>query len=150
MQARYAIVVSDFNEEITQPLLDGALARFKQKSIDMQQISVTHVPGAVEIPLAAKLLADTGQYDAIICLGAVIKGDTNHYDYVCEQVSQGCQRVMLDLEIPVIFGVLTTTTVEQAVERIGGAHGHKGYDAADAAISMVKVVNDIRGIKNVK
>src|SRR5689334_13879268 len=133
---KFAIVVSQFNQEITDKLLTGCVSRLKEKNIDERQLKIVTVPGAVEIPLAAKLLARTNKYSVIICLGAVIRGDTDHYDYVCQQVSQGCQQVMMELEIPVIFGLLTTNTVEQAEERVGGKEGHKGADAADTAIRM--------------
>ena len=138
-----AIVVSRFNKVVSEELLAGALERLKEVGLSEQQISVTKVPGAIEIPLTAQLLAVTRKYQAIICLGAVILGETNHYDYVCNQVSEGCQRVMLDFEIPVIFGVLTTSTLEQALERVGGKKGHKGKEAADAAMEMIGVVTNI-------
>ncbi|HSW68925.1 MAG TPA: 6,7-dimethyl-8-ribityllumazine synthase [Gammaproteobacteria bacterium] len=138
---KFAIVVSQFNQEITDKLLEGAVKRLRELGFDENQVKVFKVPGAVEIPLTAKLLAKSKKYNAIICLGAVIRGDTDHYDYVCQQVSQGCQRVMLEFDVPVIFGVLTTQNVEQAEERAGGREGHKGIEAADAAIEMVKVVS---------
>lgn len=139
MQPTFAIVVADFNRDITEKLLEGALKRLNQSGIDSQHITVIHVPGAIEIPLTAKLLARTKKYSTIICLGAVIRGDTDHYDYVCQQVSYGCQHIMLELEIPVIFGILTTQNLEQAYARVGGPQGHKGIEAADAAIKMAKV-----------
>ncbi len=142
----FAIVVADFNEEITEKLLEGALHRLYQRDITPDQINIIHVPGAVEIPLTAKLLAQSKQYAAIICLGAVIRGDTDHYDYVCQQVSNGCQRVMLDLEIPIIFGVLTTENLEQAHARVGGAEGHKGVDVADAALKMAEIMRELKSI----
>ncbi|MGB6976649.1 MAG: 6,7-dimethyl-8-ribityllumazine synthase, partial [Gammaproteobacteria bacterium] len=104
---------------------------------------VVHVPGAVEIPVTAQQLANTGNYDAIICLGAVIRGETDHYEYVCHQVSDGCQRVALDHHLPVIFGILTTDTVEQALARAGGSHGHKGRESADAALAMVAIMQQL-------
>ena len=107
------------------------------------------VPGAIEIPLVAKLLAESNRYKAIIALGAVIRGETSHYDYVCDQVSQGCQKVMLDFNIPVIFGVLTTENEEQALARVGGVHGHKGIDAADAALEMIQVVEELVSLRAV-
>jgi len=140
MHQRFAIIVSRFNQSITDKLLQGALSRLIEVNISRENIHIINVPGAVEIPLTAQLLAKTQQYAAIICLGAVIRGDTDHYDYVCQQVSQGCQKVMLDAEIPVIFGVLTTNNIEQAEDRVGGREGHKGIEAADAAIAMVKIV----------
>jgi 6,7-dimethyl-8-ribityllumazine synthase len=136
----YAIVVSQFTPEITDKLLAGAQDRLAQSGISATEIEIIKVPGAIEIPLAAKLLARTGKYQAVICLGAVIRGDTSHYDYVCQQVSDGCQRVMLDLEVPIIFGVLTTENLEQAYARCGGSEGHKGFEAADVALQMAQVV----------
>lgn len=139
----FAIIVSEFNSEITSELLNGAQRRLLENDVPSEQIQIFKVPGAIEIPLIAQLLAKKSEYDAIICLGAVIRGDTDHYDYVCEQVSQGCQRVMLDQETPVIFGILTTNTEAQAYDRIGGKEGHKGVEAADAALHMAKLVRTI-------
>lgn len=138
---KIAIVKSQYNEFITEKLLQGAYSRLLELGVPVKNIEVITVPGAVEIPLAAKLLARSKQYQAIICLGAVIRGDTGHYDYVCEQVSQGCQQVMMEFDLPVIFGVLTTNNLEQATDRVGGKVGHKGVEAADAAMQMVDVVN---------
>lgn len=140
---QYAIVVSQFNAMITDALLQGALARFSDLGISLDNITVTKVPGAVEIPLAVQLLAKTKKYKAIVCLGAVIRGETSHYDYVCQQVSEGCVRVMLDFEVPVIFGVLTTDNEAQAKERVGGSEGHKGREAVDAAIAMAEIVETL-------
>lgn len=144
MHHSFAIVVSQFNSDITEKLLEGALLRLQQAGIENQQLTVVHVPGAVEIPLIAQLLAKSYHYSAIICLGAVIRGDTDHYDYVCQQVSTGCQRVMLEFDIPVIFGVLTTFTEEQAESRVGGKDGHKGIEAAEAALAMANVVAHVK------
>ena len=138
-----AIVVSRFNSEITEPLCEGALERLFELGVTKEYHTVVWVPGAVEIPLTAQKLAQTGHYAAIICLGAIIQGDTRHFDYVCDQVSQGCMDVMLKYDIPLIFGVLTTDNEKQAQERIGGAHGHKGRDAADAAFEMVSILKQI-------
>lgn len=138
-----AIVVSRFNQFITQRLWEGTVARLTEKGVSMDQIATFWVPGAVEIPLIAQRLADTEQYDAIIALGAVIRGETSHYHCVCEQVSQGCQRVALDNDIPVIFGVLTTEDESQALARCGGEQGHKGQDAADAVLEMIKLLQTI-------
>jgi len=140
---KFAIVVSQYNQEITDKLLQGAVNRLTQLNFNENQITIVKVPGAVEIPLTTKLLAKSLKYDAIICLGAVIRGDTDHYDYVCQQVSQGCQQVMMEFDIPVIFGILTTENEEQAEERVGGKEGHKGVEAADAAIHMVKVIHSL-------
>lgn len=138
-----AIVTSRFNEEITQELFNGAIQRLDEWQIPKEMVTAVWVPGAIEIPIAAQKLAMKSQQEAIICLGAVIRGDTSHFDYVCQQVSYGCQRVALDHHIPVIFSVLTTDTEEQARERVGGSHGHKGRDAVDAAIEMVSVLRQI-------
>jgi 6,7-dimethyl-8-ribityllumazine synthase len=142
---KFAIVVSEFNQEIIQALLQGALDRFAELNIHEENVSVFNVPGAVEIPLTAQLIARQNKHQAIICLSAVIRGETSHYDYVCEQVSAGCQRVMLDYSIPVIFGVLTTENEDQARARVGGEHGHKGREAVDAAVAMVEVVKSLVG-----
>lgn len=141
---QFAIIVSEYNTDITDKLLAGAQERLIERGIPATNITVIKVPGAVEIPLTALWLAKTGKYAAIICLGAVIRGETSHYDYVCEQVSQGCQQVMMQYELPVIFGVLTTENFIQAEERVGGMHGHKGIEAADAAIQMVNLQETIQ------
>ncbi len=143
LQFNVAIVVSRFNEEVTSRLLQGATDELKRRDFRAEQITVVWVPGAIEIPLTAQRLAQLGKYDAIITLGAVIRGETSHYDYVCDQVSQGCQLVSLQNDIPVIFGVLTTENEEQAMARAGGAHGNKGADAAVAAVEMVSVLKKI-------
>lgn len=143
MNKHFAIVVSQFNAEITEKLRDGAMAHFVMHGIPKENIKIIEVPGAIEIPLVAQLLAKQNKYSAILCLGAVIRGDTDHYQYVCEQVSQGCQRVMLDHELPILFGILTTDTEEQALERCGGAMGHKGKDCVDAALMMVDILTNL-------
>ncbi|MDF1653649.1 MAG: 6,7-dimethyl-8-ribityllumazine synthase [Coxiellaceae bacterium] len=143
MSVSLAIVYSRFNSEITDLLLQGAQARLKELDFDLDKVPVYQVPGAVEIPLVAKKLAKSKHYHAVICLGAVIRGETTHYDYVCDQVSQGCQQVMMEFELPVIFGVLTTENKAQALDRCGGAHGHKGRDAVDAAIEMVALLEKV-------
>lgn len=138
-----AIVVSRFNEDITQRLCEGAITRLKELEFADERVTIVWVPGAVEIPLVAQQLARTNNHEVIICLGAVIRGETSHYDYVCEQVSNGCQKVGLENNIPVIFGVLTTDNEEQALDRVGGKHGHKGRDAVDAALEMVSVLRQL-------
>lgn len=138
-----AIVVAEFNPEITELLTAGALERLGERGFSEEYITVIKVPGSMEIPLTAQLLAQTDLYAAIICLGAVIQGETDHYRYVCEQVSQGCQRVALEQEIPVIFGVLTTQNEAQALARAGGAEGNKGREAVDAAVRMVELMQEI-------
>lgn len=138
-----ALVVSRYNIHITQKLLDGSLERLQELGFPDDRITVIWVPGAVEIPLTAQRLARTGAYEAIICLGAVIFGETRHFDYVCDQVSQGCQQVSLAQDIPVIFGVLTTNNLAQAEDRVGGSKGHVGRQSADAAFELVSVLRQI-------
>jgi 6,7-dimethyl-8-ribityllumazine synthase len=139
-----ALVVSQFNREVTKALRDGALSRLKDYGFQQQDIVLVEVPGAVEIPYAVQLLARSHQVEVIVALGAVIRGETSHYDYVCEQVSQGCQKIMLDEGIPVIFGLLTTDDEQQALERVGGSHGHKGRDAIDTAVAMHSITLQCR------
>ena len=137
------IVTSRFNQEITEMLYQGATERLDEKGFPTDNITSVWVPGAVEIPIIAANLARKAEYAVIIALGAVIRGETSHYDYVCEQVSQGCQRVSFEFDVPVIFGVLTTENMQQAQDRVGGAHGHKGKEAADAAMDIVSVLRQI-------
>jgi 6,7-dimethyl-8-ribityllumazine synthase len=136
------IVTARFNHEITEKLETGAYERLIELGLKAEQIIRARVPGAVEIPLTAKLLLER-ECDAIIALGAVIQGDTKHFDYVCNAVERGCTEVMLQSKKPVIFGVLTTGDEEQALARVGGAHGHKGRDAADVAVEMLNLVESI-------
>ncbi|MDF3055631.1 MAG: ribH [Gammaproteobacteria bacterium] len=133
-----AIVISRFNKVVTDKLLAGAQERFAEL-VPNDQPLVISVPGAIEIPFIVQKLAKAGGYDAIVALGAVIRGETTHYDYVCDQVSTGCQSVMLQYDLPVIFGVLTTENLAQALDRVGGAHGHKGKDAIDVAFHMISL-----------
>jgi len=137
---RFGIVVGRFNEFIGGKLLDGALDGLKRHGVMTDEIEVAWVPGAFEIPLVAKKMAKSGRYDAIICIGAVIRGSTPHFDYVASEVSKGIAHVSLEAEIPVIFGVLTTDSIEQAIERAGTKAGNKGYDAAVTAIEMVNLI----------
>lgn len=139
-----AIVRSQFNQDITQALLKGALGRLNDLEFDSDDVTVVEVPGAIEIPLIAQMLADQNQFAAIIALGAVVRGETAHYDLVCQQVSDGCRQVALECEIPVIFGVLTTENEAQAWDRLGGQHGHKGVESVDCAIAMVSIVSQLR------
>lgn len=139
----FAIVVSQFNQSITNQLLQGAITRLNERGILDEDMTVVKVPGAIEIPLAAKLLAQSRKYQAIICLGAIIQGETDHYDYVCQQVSQGCSQIMLQYDMPIIFGILMTQNWHQAEERVGGKAGHKGIEAADTALIMIDVVRKI-------
>ena len=137
-----AIVVSEFNHDITQALLDGALLTLK-KYLHEENIMVVWVPGAVEIAFATQYIAKQKRADAIIALGAVIYGETDHYHYVCQQVTQGCQRVMLDESIPVVFGVLTVQSRELALARVGGAKGHVGIESAETAIKMLNLLQSL-------
>ena len=138
-----ALIVSLFNRDITQALQEGALAQLVALGFESRDITLVEVPGAVEIPLIAQKLAKKNQYGAIIALGAVIRGETSHYDYVCQQVSDGCLRVALAFDVPVIFGVLTTENEAQAWDRLGGAYGHKGRDAVDCACAMHAILQQL-------
>ncbi len=138
---KIAIITSKFNQEVTQLLYQGARTRFAEKGIAIASEDIFFVPGAVEIPVIASRLARSKMYDAIVCLGAVIRGETDHYDYVCWQVSYGCQKVAIENDIPVVFGILTTDNEEQALDRCGGSHGHKGIDCADAALEMIGLMD---------
>lgn len=141
---RIGIVAARFNEFITSKLLGGAVDCLKRHGISEEDMEVAWVPGAFEIPLIASKMAGCAKYDAVICLGAVIRGSTTHYDYVCSEVSKGIAQVSLSSGIPVMFGVLTTENIEQAIERAGTKAGNKGFDCAAGAIEMV---NLIRGIQ---
>ena len=141
---KFCIVIARFNEFIGSKLLSGAIDELKRHGVDDSNIDIVWCPGAFEIPLIAKKCAKTGKYSAIITLGAVIKGSTSHYDYVCAEVSKGVASVALETSVPVIFGVLTTENLEQAIERAGTKAGNKGADAAKSAIEManlLKVIN---------
>jgi len=140
----YAIVVSRFNEFITSRLLAGAIDSLKRHGAADEQIFVVWVPGACEITHAAKKLAQTGKYAAVICLGAVIRGHTPHYDYVCQQVVRGIGQINYDCDVPAVFGVLTSDTIEQAVERAGTKMGNAGADAAMTAMEMADAMEQIR------
>jgi len=138
---RYGIILGRFNEFIGAKLLGGALDALKRHGVEENEIEIAWVPGAFEIPLTAKKMVKTNKYDAIICLGAVIRGSTPHFDYVSSEVTKGIASVSLETEVPVIFGVLTTDTIEQAIERAGTKAGNKGYDAAVTAIEMANLLN---------
>lgn len=140
---KVAIVASRFNEFIVSKLVGGAQDALLRHGVSDGDITLAWVPGAFEIPLTAQKMAQSGQYDAVICLGTVIKGATSHYDYVCAEVSKGVAAVGLKTEIPVIFGVVTTDNIEQAIERAGTKAGNKGYDAACTAIEMVNLFRKI-------
>jgi len=141
---RVGIVVGRFNEFIVSKLLGGALDGLKRHGVEEENIDVAWVPGAFELPLIAKKMANSNKYDAVICLGAVIKGSTPHFDYVCAESSKGIASVALSSEKPVIFGVLTTDTIEQAIERAGTKAGNKGYDAAVTAIEMANLLKSFQ------
>lgn len=140
---KFAVVVGRFNEFIGGKLLSGAYDGLVRHGAEKENIETIWVPGAFEIPLIAKKLAKSGRYDAVICLGAVIRGATPHFDYVSSEVSKGIAHVTLETEVPVIFGVLTTDTIEQAIERAGTKAGNKGYDAAVTAIEMANLLKEI-------
>lgn len=137
---KVGVVAARFNEFITSKLLAGALDTLQRENVREQDIEVAWVPGAFEIPLIAAKMAKSRKYDAVICLGAVIRGSTSHYDYVCSEVSKGIAQVSLSSEIPVMFGVLTTDTIEQAIERAGTKAGNKGAECAQGAIEMVNLI----------
>ncbi len=139
----FAIIVSRFNEFISAKLVEGAMDALTRHGATEAQVSVIKVPGACEIPLAAKKLAESGQYHAIICLGAVIRGSTPHFEYVAAEVSKGIANVALESTVPVTFGVLTTDSLEQAIERAGTKLGNKGWDAAMAAMEMVNLFKEL-------
>lgn len=139
---KVGIALPRFNEFIGSKLLDGAIDGLKRHGVDGDSIEIAWTPGAYELPLVAKKMAKSKKYDAVICLGAVIKGSTSHFDYVCAEVSKGIATVSLETEVPVIFGVLTTDTIEQAIERAGTKAGNKGFDAAVAAIEMVNLLRN--------
>lgn len=137
---KFGIIVGRFNEFIGGKLLSGAIDALKRHGVEESEIEIAWVPGAFEIPLAAKKMAKSNKYDAVICLGAVIRGATPHFDYVAGEVSKGIASVSLETEVPVIFGVVTTDTIEQAIERAGTKAGNKGYDAAVTAIEMANLL----------
>ena len=136
---KFALVVGRFNDFITEKLLSGALDALVRSGASDDDLEVVRVPGSFEIPLVAKKMADTKRFDAIICLGAVIRGSTPHFDYVSAEVSKGVAMVAMESEIPVIFGVITTDTIEQAIERAGTKAGNKGWSAAIAAVEMANL-----------
>lgn len=141
---KVGIVVARFNEFITSKLLGGAIDGLKRENVKEDDIDVAWVPGAFEIPLIAKKMGESKKYDAVICLGAVIRGATSHYDYVCAEVSKGVAQVSMNADIPVMFGILTTDTIEQAVERAGTKAGNKGFECAQGAIEMVNLIREMK------
>ena len=142
---KVGIVVARFNEFITSRLLGGALDGLKRRGVEEAHIHTAWVPGAFEIPLIASKMAKSGSYDAVICLGAVIRGSTSHYDYVCNEVSKGIAAVSLETGVPVMFGVITTENIEQAIERSGSKAGNKGFECAEGAVEMVNLIRSLEG-----
>lgn len=140
-EKRFGIVVSRFNSFITERLLEGALDALKRNQVFDDHISIAKVPGAFEIPLTAKKMAESEKFDAVICLGAVIRGETTHYDQICNEVTKGIAQIGLQTEKPVIYGIVTTENVEQAINRAGTKAGNKGYDAAMSALEMVDLID---------
>ena len=140
---KFGLVVSRFNDFINKRLMDGALDALNRHGAEDKNILIIKVPGSFEIPLMAKKLADSGNYDAVICLGAVIRGATPHFEYISAEVTKGIAQVALDTGVPVSFGILTTDNIEQAIERAGTKSGNKGWDAAISAIEMVNVLNSV-------
>ena len=140
---KVGIVAARFNEFITSKLLSGAMDGLLRHEVREEDIHVAWVPGAFEIPVIASKMARSGKYDAVICLGAVIRGSTSHYDYVCNEVSKGVASVSLETGVPVMFGVLTTENIEQAIERAGTTAGNKGYDCAQGDVEMVNLIREI-------
>jgi 6,7-dimethyl-8-ribityllumazine synthase len=137
---RVAIVVSRFNEHITEALLDGARRALREHHVADADVTVAWVPGAFELPLVAKRLAGSGFCDSVVCLGAVIRGDTPHFDYVAGEAARGLQEAALATGVPIVFGVLTTDTLQQALDRVGGCEGHKGEEAANTALEMIELL----------
>lgn len=140
---KFALVVSRFNSFITERLLEGALDCLRRQGVADGDLMVVRVPGAWEIPVAAKRLAQSGSHDAVVCLGAVIRGSTPHFDYVAAEVSKGIAQITLETGVPIAFGILTTDTLEQAIERAGSKAGNKGFAAAEAAIEMVNLLKEL-------
>ena len=140
---KIGIVVARFNDFITSRLLGGAIDGLQRHNVNEDNIDVAWVPGAFEIPLIASKMAKSGKYDAVLCLGAVIRGATSHYHYVCSEVSKGIAQVSLNAEIPVMFGILTTDNIEQAIERAGSKAGNKGFECATGAIEMINLIREI-------
>ena len=142
---KVGIVAARFNEFLTSKLLGGALDMLRRHEVAEEDITTAWVPGAFEIPVIAKKMAESGKYDAVICLGAVIRGSTSHYDYVCNEVSKGIAQVSMGNGLPVMFGVLTCENIEQAIERAGTKAGNKGAECANGAIEMVNLMRELEG-----
>jgi 6,7-dimethyl-8-ribityllumazine synthase len=143
---KFGIVAAKFNQRVTSKLLDACMDTLEKRGVDTRNIEVVRVPGAFEIPLVARTLAKSSRFDAVICLGAVIRGDTPHFEYISSEVSRGIGQAALDTEVPIIFGVLTTETVAQAEERADPGKLNRGGDAATSAIEMVLVMRRLKGI----
>jgi 6,7-dimethyl-8-ribityllumazine synthase len=142
---RFAVVAAAFNEVVVHKLVDGAQAAFRRHGVAEDDLLLVWVPGAFELPLVAVELATTGEYDAVVCLGAVVRGETAHFDFVAGEAARGVAKVSRETKVPVLFGVLTTETMQQALDRAGGEHGNKGWDAAVAAIQMASLLGELRG-----
>ncbi len=140
---RFALVAASFNEIVVRPLVQGALDSFRAHGVSDDDLHVAWVPGSFEIPLVARRLAETGMFDGIVCLGAVIRGETPHFDYVAGEAARGVQAVALETGVPLAFGVLTTETMEQALDRAGGKHGNKGWDAATTVLQTASVLDQL-------
>jgi 6,7-dimethyl-8-ribityllumazine synthase len=140
---RFAIAAASFNELVVGKLVEGSLACFRSHGIAEEDLVVVWVPGAFELPLVARRLAETGLYDAVVCLGAVVRGETAHFDYVAGEAARGIREASVHTGVPVLFGVLTTESIEQALDRAGGKHGNKGWDAAMAAMQMASVLDQL-------
>ena len=145
---RFGVVVARFNEDITAPLLDGVSRIFAAHGVADADVSVVRVPGAFELPLVAQHLARSGTVDGVVCLGAVIRGDTPHFEYVAGEAARGLQEAALATGVPVVFGILTTNTHAQAVDRIGGSEGHKGEEAAATALEMVALLRSLPPVRD--
>jgi 6,7-dimethyl-8-ribityllumazine synthase len=140
---RFAVVVARFNEPVTSRLLEGALSAFRRHGVSEDDLDVARTPGAFEIPLVTRRMARSEQYDAVVCLGAVIRGQTAHFDYIAGECARGIRQVGMETGVPCIFGVLTTDTLEQAMERAGGTYGNKGWDAAVVAMEMASLLDSL-------
>ncbi len=145
---RFGVVVARFNEDITEPLLEGVQRTFSNQGVAADAVSVVRVPGAFELPLVAQQLARSATVDGVVCLGAVIRGDTPHFEYVAGEAARGLQAVALATGVPIVFGILTTNTHAQAVDRIGGSEGHKGEEAAATALEMVALLRSIPPVRD--
>jgi 6,7-dimethyl-8-ribityllumazine synthase len=140
---RFAVVAAAFNEMVVSKLVEGCLACFRSHGIDDENLTVAWVPGAFEVPLVAKRLAVSGLFDAVVCLSAVVRGETAHFDFVAGEAARGIRQVALETDVPILFGILTTENMSQALDRAGGKHGNKGWDSAMAALQMVSLLDQL-------